>query len=186
MNWLDTSPGRAKSPPVSRPVTVRGRPEAAERVTPWGGRQSAYTPRGRSGSRPWPVKTAGIPRAAYRGMRKRRVDPLSPQSTGRGEGEEDGGAGAKQAASPSRRTDTPRPRTARRVASMSAERLRPRTRPSPARAAAISSRWAADLEGGGVRVPRMTEGEMTARDMAGLLSLCQPPRKAGSSDRGRR
>ena len=27
---------------------------------------------------------------------------------------------------------------------------------------------------------------MTARDMAGLLSLCQPPRKAGSSDRGRR
>ena len=88
-------------------------------------------------SRPCPVKIPPPRRARAMGMRKRRVDPDSPQLNS--------GKVLRFVFSSS---------IHRRVARMSWEPARLcMTLPSPAKAAAMRQRWAWDLLGGGVTVP---------------------------------
>ena len=74
-------PGSEKSPFVSFPEIFSGSPPAVSTDTPCCGSSSAYTPIGRCGSLPCPMKIASMPSAAKIGIRKRSVEPDSPQST---------------------------------------------------------------------------------------------------------
>ena len=105
------------------------------------------------GSRPWPVKTAETPRAAVIGIRKRSVEPLSPQSRETVPGSRSPADTVHTPFSSAART--PRARTAPSVARMSSERSRGERMLSPspgkvraARAAQRIARWAALFEGG--------------------------------------
>lgn len=80
MNWELIFPGSINSPCFNVPLIDSGRPPSVWQDTPCAGSTSRYTPMGRSGRRPCPVKVASMPRAAQMGIKKRRVDPLSPQS----------------------------------------------------------------------------------------------------------
>ena len=79
INWELTFPGRVYTPAVSLPSNVTGRwsPSALQ---PCLAISSSKTPIGRSGSLPLPSKRQCFPNAPAIGSKKRRVEPLSPQS----------------------------------------------------------------------------------------------------------
>lgn len=99
---------------------------------------------GRSGRRPVPQSGRG-PGAPRTGSRKRKVEPLSPQSSS---GTPCAGkAGEMVTAPPAETTSAPNASRQRRVASMSAEELcSSSTVGRSARAAQMARRWASDLE----------------------------------------
>ena len=82
------------------------------------------------------VNSALMPSAAATGMRKRRVEPDSPQSSWAQAGGLE--TGVTKAVSPFRRMQAPSAVRQRMVASISSDRVRPRTSPGrSARAAKI-------------------------------------------------
>ena len=115
---------------------------------------SVRGPRGRWARRPARWKVAWAPRAPATGRRKRRVEPLSPQSKSQGPAVWARSSGVTSYPWSQGRMDAPRPLRHRTVASMSWEVWGQTTRTgrSP-KAAQISSRWAADLEGMAANVP---------------------------------
>ena len=81
MNWLLMFPASVYSPADSAPRTVIPSASCAK-PRPRSANIRAYTPCGRSISRPRPVKRTGASVREKSGMRNRSVLPLSQQSTG--------------------------------------------------------------------------------------------------------
>ena len=139
-------------------------------------------PMGRSGRRPCPVKTAGIPRAAAIGIRKRSVDPLSPQSS---ETVPVGRVPAETVHTPfSRTARTPSACAAHSVARISSDRARGERilsvspgDESAARAAQRMARCAALFEGGASTQPFRRPGRSVTRSASIAFTVLPTPRR---------
>ena len=152
MNWLDTLPARRYSPGVSAPSTVSPAALCSNR-RPCSRYRASYTDWGRSISRPRPVKVTACPVRLAMGMRKRRVLPLSQQSTGAARGTKCPSPSTTASSAPVR-TRAHSCAAAPSVAEMSLlnSRFVIWLRPS-ASAAQSTARWAMLLLGGAVMVP---------------------------------